>query len=78
MRRGVSVPDDLSIVSFGGATRLGPMQHRLTAVTVDEAMIGRLAAKLLDEMRSGHRLIDSDERIEIALGFSEGQTLQNV
>ena len=78
MRHGVTVPDDMSLVSFGGATRLGPMQHRLTAVTVDEAMIGRLAAKLLDEMRSGRRTIDSNERVEISLGFSEGRTLQSV
>ena len=78
MRHGLSVPDDMSLVSFGGATRLGAMQHRLTCVTVDEAMIGRLAAKLLDEMRSGKRMIESHERIEIDLGFSEGRTLQNV
>ena len=75
MRRGVSVPGDISLVSFGGANRLGPMQHRLTAVTVDEAMIGRLAADLLNEMRSGKRPIESEERFEIALGFHEGQTL---
>ena len=78
MRHGLSVPDDMSLVSFGGATRLGAMQHRLTCVTVDEAMIGRLAAKLLDEMRSGKRTIESDERIEISLGFSEGRTLRQV
>ena len=75
MRRGLSVPDDISLVSFGGATRLGPMQHRLTAVTVDEAMVGRMAADLLSQMRSGKRLIESDERIEIELGFHPGQTL---
>src|SRR5688500_7168510 len=78
MRHGLTVPDDISLVSFGGATRLGPMQHRLTAVTVDEAMFGRLAAKLLDEMRSGKRAIDSSERIEISLGFSEGRTLRQL
>jgi DNA-binding LacI/PurR family transcriptional regulator len=75
MRRGLSVPDDISLVSFGGATRLGPMQHRLAAVTVDEAMVGRMAADLLSQMRSGKRLIESDERIEIELGFHPGQTL---
>jgi LacI family transcriptional regulator len=78
MRRGIAVPDDISLVSFGGATRLGPMQHRLTAVTVDEAMVGRTAAELLSEMRSGRRLIEFDERFEIALGFHEGQTLGEV
>ena len=75
MRHGVSVPDDMSLVSFGGATRLGPMQHRLSAVTVDEAMVGRRAAELLGEMRSGRRSIEFDERSEIALGFHQGQTL---
>lgn len=75
MRRGLSVPGDISLVSFGGATRLGPIQHRLAAVTVDEAMVGRLAADLLAEMRSGRRAIESDERIELDLGFHQGRTL---
>lgn len=75
MRRGVMVPVDMSLLSFGGATRLGPMQHRLTAVTVDENAIGRQAADLLTQMRTGRRAIESDERIEIELGFHTGQTL---
>ena len=58
--------------------RLGPMQHRLSAVTVDENEIGGLAARLLDEMRSGSRAIESDERFEIALSFHEGQTLGRI
>ena len=75
MRRSVLVPVDISLISFGGAARLGPMQHRLTAVTVDENSIGRLAADLLAQMRTGRRSIESDERIEIELGFHTGQTL---
>lgn len=77
MRRGVSVPGDISLVSFGGATRLGPMQHRLTAVTVDESAVGRTAASLLTEMRSGRREIEWGETKDISLGFHEGQTLGN-
>jgi DNA-binding LacI/PurR family transcriptional regulator len=78
MRQGVSVPKDVSLVSFGGATRVGPMQHRIAAVTVDEAKVGRIAANLLDEMRSGARPLEGDERTEIPLGFHEGQTLSEV
>jgi GntR family transcriptional regulator, arabinose operon transcriptional repressor len=78
MRHGLSVPKEMSLVSFGGATRLGPMQHRLTAVTVDESMIGQLAAQLLHEMRSGIRPIDSNERFEISLGLNQGETLATV
>ena len=77
-RRGLSVPGDMSLISFGGATRLSPMQQRLTAVTVDEAALGRLAVGLLDEMRHGRRAIQSDERIEIALSVSEGKTVSRI
>jgi hypothetical protein len=41
-------------------------------------MVGRRAADLLSDMRSGRRPIDLDERFEIALGFHEGQTLGEV
>ena len=51
------------------------MQHRLSAVTVDEAMVGRRAAELLGEMRSGRRPIELDEQFDVTLGFHEGQTL---
>ncbi len=78
IRRGVSVPADISIVSFGGAARSGPMQQRLTAVTVDEEKVGRTAVELLNEMRAGRRPIDSDERFEIELGLSDGETLGSV
>ncbi len=76
VRHGLSVPRDMSLVSFGGSIRLSPMQQRLTAITVDEMAIGRLAAGLLDEMRHGRRAIQSDERIEIKLGVSEGQSVE--
>jgi DNA-binding LacI/PurR family transcriptional regulator len=75
MRRGVSVPRDVSLVSFGGASRLGAMQQRLTAVTVDEAELGRLAVDVLCQMCQGRKPIESDDRIEIPLDVSEGQSL---
>ena len=51
------------------------MQQQLTAVTVDEMNLGKLAATLLHDMRSGKRPIESDERIEIPLAMSPGRTL---
>lgn len=75
LRREISVPGEISLVSFGGASRFGPMQQRLTAVTVDEAAIGRLAVEMLNEMRNGRRPIEAEERIEIELSLSEGETL---
>ena len=78
MRRGVIVPRDMSLVSFGGATRIGAMQQQLTAVTVDETKLGELAAGLLNDMRSGKKQIESEERIEIPLGISVGMTLAQI
>jgi DNA-binding LacI/PurR family transcriptional regulator len=75
LRGELSVPRDVSLVSFGGKSRFGPMQQRLTSVTVDEEKIGRLAVELLNEMRAGRLPIESDDRIEIELGLSEGETL---
>ena len=39
VRLGVAVPAEMSLVSFGGATRIGPMQQQLAAVTVDETKL---------------------------------------
>jgi GntR family transcriptional regulator, arabinose operon transcriptional repressor len=78
VRHGLSVPRDMSLISFGGASRITPMQQRVTAVTVDEMEIGRRAADLLDDMRRGRRPIQSDEHFEIALGISEGQTVLDI
>ncbi len=68
----------MSLVSFGGATRIGPMQQQLTAVTVDETKLGQHAATLLNDMRSGKRQIESEERIEIPLGISDGVSLAQI
>ncbi len=75
IRRGISVPEQMSLMSFGGAARIGPVQQQLSAITVDEAALGQQAATMLSEMRSGKRLIESEDRIEIPLGISDGMTL---
>ena len=75
VRLGLRVPEDISLVSFGGTWREGAIVSRLTAVTVDEARLGRQAASLLYEMRDGSRQIDDGEEIILPLSLSEGQTL---
>lgn len=77
-RRNIKVPDDISLVSFGGTTRIGPMQQLLTAVTVDELSLGKHAAEVLDDMRRGKRPIEADDRTEIPLAISDGQTLKRI
>jgi DNA-binding LacI/PurR family transcriptional regulator len=78
VRRGINVPSQMSLISFGGATRIGPMQQQLSAVTVDEVALGQHAASLLDDMRSGRKPIEHEDRVEISLGISEGITLAPV
>ena len=74
-RFGLRVPDDISIVGLGGVSRSTPMMRRLTSATVDEIQIGRQAAELLDQMRTGVIPIDSNETHVATIGLSEGQTL---
>jgi GntR family transcriptional regulator, arabinose operon transcriptional repressor len=74
--RGLRVPADLSIISFGPTFRDGVLRARLTAVTVDEMEMGRRAAQLLHEMREGRRpLTDGIEvvlPVELLAGASVG------
>ncbi len=72
---GLNIPEDLSLVSFGGSDRQGAIIRRLKSVTLDGAEIGSQAARLLYEMRDGSRPLDNDEVIEMPLGLSDGETV---
>jgi len=72
---GLRVPEDISLVGFGGAQRDGALANRLTSVTVDEATLGRRAAELLEEIASGRRSMEDSETITMPLGLSAGQTV---
>jgi GntR family transcriptional regulator of arabinose operon len=74
-RMGLRVPEDISIVCFGGSRREGAIQRRLTAITVDEADTARQAVEMLVEIQSGKRPIANQEVIPMPLGISKGQTL---
>lgn len=74
-RIGLRVPEDLSIVCFGGADRVGPIARRLTAITVDEEATARQAVKLLIQMNEGRRPLQSAEIIPMPLGLNPGATL---
>ncbi len=71
----IRVPEDVSLVGFGGAWRDGALRQRLVSVVVDEIATGKRAVSLLHEMRSGKRPIDDNEVFTMELSLSEGQTL---
>ena len=73
--RGCSVPDDMSIITFGSKGNEGGIRDRFAAVTFDAESVGRQAAKVLAEMVSHERDIDDSEQIEIELTMDDGKTL---
>lgn len=74
-RLGLRVPEDVSVVGFGGTWREGALLRRLTSVVVDEEWLGKTAVDLLDEMRRGVRSIDDTTDIVLPLALSDGETL---
>ena len=75
MDRGLRVPEDLSIIGFGPTWRDGTLRARLASVTLDEVELGRRAVRVLDEMRTGRRPLDSNEVITLPVELLKGQSL---
>ena len=74
-RLGLRVPEDISLMGFGGTERRGAVLRQLTSVAVDEAQVGRRAVELIEEIRSGKRSITDNEKIVIPLVMTDGRTL---
>lgn len=72
---GVKIPDEISLISFGGTWREGALIRRLAAVTVDEEELGRNAAKLLNEMRRREKPLNDSTEIIMPLSWANGETL---
>ncbi len=77
-RMGLRVPEDVSLVSFGGSRRHGAIASRLTAITIDDVKMGQDAIELLEQMRTGTLPLDSNETRELPLGISDGRTLSSL
>lgn len=74
-RAGIRVPEEMSLVSFGGANRSNALAKRLTAVTINEVLTAKLTAQLLDEMRRGDRPLTDASHYSVPLGFYAGETI---
>jgi GntR family transcriptional regulator of arabinose operon len=75
LRLGLRVPEDISLVGFGGTVRSSPILRHITSVTVDETQIGHRAVELLDRMRRRELPLDDNETFVMPIGLSDGQTL---
>jgi GntR family transcriptional regulator, arabinose operon transcriptional repressor len=74
-RMKLRVPEDVSLVGFGGKTRQRPLTQRLTSVVIDGEDLGRRAGELLSQMRDGQRPLDDNEEVMMPLELSDGETL---
>jgi DNA-binding LacI/PurR family transcriptional regulator len=74
-QRGLRVPQDVSLVGFGGTHRGGGLSAHLSSVTIDEVGMGHQAIDLLARMRRGALPIDAGENRDIPLDFNSGSTL---
>ncbi len=74
-RLGIRVPDDVSLVGFGGSWREGAITCRLVSVTLDEEQLGRHAVNYLNEMRHGERALNDMSETVMPLSLCNGETL---
>ena len=75
MQMGVRVPDEMSVITVGSAIRRREIDRQLSAVTIDEMGVGRLAARLLAEMGRQERSIKDNSQFVAELGFHAGRTI---
>ena len=69
------MPEDISLVGFGGTWRNSPILQRLTSVAIDEIATGHQAVELLEQMRNGKRPLDDNEEIVLPLSPTAGESL---
>ena len=72
---GLRVPEDVSLIGFGGANREGAITERLTSIVIDEKDLGRKAAKILQEMSEGQRPFYDTEKTFVPINIAFAQTL---
>ncbi|MCC6680433.1 MAG: GntR family transcriptional regulator [Phycisphaeraceae bacterium] len=77
LRRGLRVPQDLSIVSVGGRERHGAVMRRLACVTLDEQRAGELTTELLDQMHRGQRPLAGEQIFTIPIDFDGAESLSD-
>ncbi|QDS88965.1 Arabinose metabolism transcriptional repressor [Rosistilla ulvae] len=75
LKLGLRVPQDVSVVGFGGTVRGGGFASQLASVTIDEVGLGTQAIELLTKMRHGELAIDANESRNLTLSFWEGSSL---
>ncbi len=72
---GYRIPQDISLVSFGGSYRGSAICRQLTTITIDEHYMAEQAVSLLEQMRIGEASLDQAEQREVPISLMAGSTL---
>jgi LacI family transcriptional regulator len=75
MQMGLRVPEDISLMTFGGSYRGGAIAGRMSAVVVDETYAGQRAAALFGDIHAGQRPIRDSHSEVMSVSIFEGETL---
>lgn len=78
IHRGLRMPRDISLIGFGDEQHDGGIRSHLSMVTFKADQAGALAVRFLEQMSSGERPIDSDDRVTMPLSLWEGKTLGKI
>ncbi|QDU56887.1 GntR family transcriptional regulator [Aeoliella mucimassa] len=76
MNEGLSIPEDLSIVSFGGAGRTGTLSGSMARVIIQERDVAELVVSLLTRMQRGAMPLASNDYHEVDVSFFQGSTMR--
>lgn len=74
-KMGLRLPEDVSLIGVGDQIRHSVLQQQIASVTVNETQLGRRAATLLNQMRSGELPIESAVTETIPAEVYQGTTL---
>jgi len=72
---GLRIPDDLSLIYFGGTWRPGSLAQHISCVGIDEQAVGFQAGKLLGKISTGGLPRDTDRKVEVPVEFMSGETI---
>lgn len=72
---GLRMPEDISLIGVGDKIRHSVLQQQIASVTVDESQLGRRAAELLNQMRSGELPIETSDSCVMPVEVYHGTTL---
>lgn len=76
-KMGMKVPEDLSIIGFGDMHRDTIFRKMLTSVVIDEYQLGKKAAAMLHEIRTGRRGIHDPGDGLLGLNIHNGTTISS-